>query len=235
MRLRLIDEQIIRAVAAANRRTVVSIVAAGAVVCEAWRHDVPAIVMMWYAGMEGGHALADILTGAHNPAGRLPYSVPTSEAHLPDFDKDSHAVTYDRWHGQRLLDRLDVPAAYPHGFGLSYTTFVITDVTADQAPDSTVAVHARVRNAGDRAGRHVVQVYGRRTDGHRAGETLLAGFRSVPVPAGQTVDVTVPISLESLGVWNPETKRLDAPQISAVVLEAGAHAHDLDAITVTLA
>jgi beta-glucosidase len=232
LRLRPIDEQIIRAVAAANPRTVVSIVAAGAVVCEAWRHDVPAIVMMWYAGMEGGHALADVLTGAHNPSGRLPYSVPTSEAHLPHFDKDAHAITYDRWHGQHLLDRLEVAAAYPHGFGLSYTTFVIRDVSAEQAADGTVAVHTRVSNTGGRDGRHVVQVYGRRTDGPRAGETLLTGFRAVQVPAGRTVDVTVPVSLEALGAWNAETKRLDAPDLSAVDLEVGAHAHDPDARTV---
>jgi beta-glucosidase len=66
--LRPIDEKIIRAVAAANPRTVVCLVAAGAVLTEAWRHEVPAIVMMWYAGMEGGRALAEALfTGALSP------------------------------------------------------------------------------------------------------------------------------------------------------------------------
>ncbi len=232
LRLRPIDEQIVRAVAAANPRTVVAVVAAGAVMGEAWRHDVPAIVMMWYAGMAGGHALADVLTGAHNPSGRLPYSVPTSEAHLPPFDKDAHAVTYDRWHGQRLLDRLEVTAAYPHGFGLSYTTFVIGDVTTQQAADGTLAVHASLSNTGGRDGHHVVQVYGRRTDGPRAGETLLTGFCSVQIPAGATVEVTVPVTLEALGAWNPTTKRLDPPAPSAVVLEVGAHAHDPNARTV---
>ena len=79
LRLRPIDEEIIHAVVAANPRTVVAVVAAGAVITEAWRHDVPAILVMWYAGMEGGHALADVLTGRHNPSGRLPFSMPTSE------------------------------------------------------------------------------------------------------------------------------------------------------------
>lgn len=229
LRLRPVDVEIIRAVAAANPRTVVSIVAAGAVVCEEWRHDVPALVMMWYAGMEGGHALADVLTGVQNPAGRLPYSIPTSEEHLPAFDKDAHAVTYDRWHGQRLLDRLGVPAAFPHGFGRSYTTFSIVGASVDRSADGALAVRAQVRNAGDRDGRHVVQVYGRRTDGRRAGETLLVGFRSVPVAAGETVEVTVPVHLGALGAWVPEARALDTPAADAVVLEVGAHAHDPEA------
>ncbi len=235
LRLRPVDVEIIRAVAAANPRTVVSVVAAGAVVCEEWRHDVPALVMMWYAGMEGGHALADVLTGAQNPSGRLPYSIPTSEEHLPSFDKNARTVTYDRWHGQRLLDRLGVPAAFPHGFGLSYTTFSIVGASVERTEDGGLAVRAQVHNAGDRDGRHVVQVYGRRTDGRRAGESLLVGFRSVPVAARETVDVTVPVHLSALGAWVPEAAALDAPEATAVVLEVGAHAHDAEAHHLTAA
>ena len=91
--------------------------AAGAVMSEAWRRLVPAVMVMWYAGMEGGHAFADVLSGRHNPSGRLPFSVPTSEDHLPSFDRDATSITYDRFHGQRLLDRLGVEAAYPKASG----------------------------------------------------------------------------------------------------------------------
>ena len=104
----------------------------------------PALVMMWYAGMEGGHALAHVLTGEHNPTGRLPFAFPTSEAHLPSFDRDATVVTYDRFHGQRLLDRIGVAAAFPHGFGLSYTTFAI--------PVATCRRGGGGRGAVDRAG-----------------------------------------------------------------------------------
>jgi beta-glucosidase len=225
LRLRPADVELIHAVAQANPRTVVSVVAAGAVVCEEWRHDVPAVLMMWYAGMEGGHALADVLTGAHNPSGRLPYSIPTSEDHLPSFDKDARAITYDRWHGQRLLDRLEVPAAFPHGFGLSYTTFRLDGVQVEEAAGAP-AVRASVTNTGGRDGRHVVQVYGRRTDGARDGETVVVGFAVVEVAAGATAEVVVPVSLEALGAWNPRTSSLDSPAAADVVLEVGAHAHD---------
>ena len=70
----------------ANPSTVVAIVASGAVIMESWRHHVPAVLMMWYAGMEGGHALADVLVGDHNPTGRLPFAIPKCESHLPAFD-----------------------------------------------------------------------------------------------------------------------------------------------------
>lgn len=230
LRLRPVDEEIIRAVATANARTVVSVVAAGAVVSEGWRHDVPAIVMMWYAGMEGGHALADVLSGAHNPSGRLPYSIPTSEEHLPWFDRDARAITYDRWHGQKLLDKLGVQAAFPHGFGLSYTSFSIHDVSVGSSDAGPLAVTARVTNTGQRDGHHVVQVYGRRTDGQRAGESNLVGFANVSIPAGTTVDVEIPVALEALGAWNPRSKTLDLPAIGSIALEVCAHAGDPETI-----
>jgi beta-glucosidase len=229
------DEELIRAVAQACPRTVVCVVAGGAVLMEAWRHDVPAILMMWYAGMEGGPALADVLTGAHNPSGRLPFSVPTAAEHLPDFDRDATSVTYDRFHGQRLLDRLGVAAAYPHGFGLSYTTFAVEDAATGALAAGQVLVTARVRNTGARDGWHVVQVYGRRTEGERAGETALVGFAAVAVPAGDCVEVEVACSLDPLAIWNPQTRQLDRPARTTVALEVGAHAHDPAAITLRVA
>jgi beta-glucosidase len=232
--LRPIDEAIIAAVAAANAKTVVCVVAAGAVIMEAWRTQVPAIVMMWYAGMEGGHALADVLTGRQNPSGRLPFSIPTSPDHLPAFDRTAAVATYDRFHGQRLLDTLCVQAAYPHGFGLSYTTWSIDDVeVAEQAADA-VRLAAHVTNHGTRDGHHVVQVYGRRRTGRYAGELMLAGFAGVDVAAGASAVVDVHVSLVALGEWNAATRTRDLPPAGSVTLEVGSFAHDPDARPVTV-
>jgi beta-glucosidase len=114
------EEELIHAVAAANRRTIVVLVCGSAVIMERWRHAVPGILILWYAGMEGGHALADILLGKKNPSGRLPVTIPTSAHHLPEFDPDATVAEYGELHGQALLDHLGVPAAYPFGSGLSY-------------------------------------------------------------------------------------------------------------------
>jgi len=232
--LRAQDEEIIRAVAAVNPRTVVCIVAAGAVIMEAWRREVPAIVMMWYAGMEGGHALADVLTGAQNPSGRLPFSIPASGDHLPPFDRTATKVAYDRFHGQRLLDKRGVNAAFPHGFGLSYTTFTIGGVAAGTPGPEGVRVTATVANTGTRDGRHVVQVYGRCRQGGYPGELMLAGFASVAVPAGTSVQAEVPVSFTPLARWDASKKVRVRPAPSDVVLEVGAYAHDPAAVVVSL-
>jgi beta-glucosidase len=232
--LRRGDEDLIRAVAAVNASTVVVLVAAGAVLTERWRAEVPAVLMLWYAGMEGGHALGDVLTGAHNPSGRLPFSIPTSEEHLPAFDRHATAVTYDRFHGQRLLDRLGVPAAFPYGFGLSYTTFAIRRAGAAAREESALTLSVEVANTGDRDGGHVVQVYGRAERGPYAGELLLVGFAPVFVAAGSSVTVTVPVSLWPLAAWDAAARRRVLPDPVAVELEVGSYAHDPAAVVVRL-
>ncbi len=230
--LRPVDEEIIRAVVAANPRTVVAMVASGAVLTESWRSQVPAVVMMWYAGMEGGHALADVLTGVQNPAGRLPISIPTSDEHLPFFDRNATAITYDRFHGQRLLDKLGVAPAFPHGFGLSYTTFSIGEVTTGAVDDGGLRLTATVGNTGDRDGHHVVQVYGRRTTGAYAGELMLVGFAGVDVAAGSSVAVQVEVSFTPLAEWDPQARTRVLPAAADVVLEVGSYAHDPAAVVV---
>jgi beta-glucosidase len=232
--LRPVDEEIITAVAAANPRTVVAIVAAGAVLTEAWRPLVPATVLMWYAGMEGGHALADVLMGRHNPSGRLPFSIPTSAEHLPFFDRDATSITYDRMYGQRLLDHLGVDAAYPHGFGLSYTSFSVEHAAVTGMGEGGPRLAVTVRNTGARDGRHVVQVYGRRRTGSYAGENLVCGFAVADVPAGESVDVVVDISLLALAAWDPDGRRRVVPAPADVTLAVGSHAHDPAAIEISL-
>jgi beta-glucosidase len=76
--------------------------------------------MLWYPGMEGGHALADIVLGRANPGGRLPFAIPTDAAHLAPFEPSQLTVEYGPLHGQRLLDHLGVEAAFPFGHGLHY-------------------------------------------------------------------------------------------------------------------
>ncbi len=151
LRLRPDDVALIRAVAAANPRTVVAIVAGSAVLIDEWHEAVPAVVQSWYAGMEGGRALADVLGGRAEPSGRLPFSVPVDEGHLPPFDPEATAVTYDAWHGYWRLARDGHPAAYPFGFGLSYTDLAVTDASVEVVGDR-LEVTARVANRGERPG-----------------------------------------------------------------------------------
>jgi len=226
LRLHPDDEALIAAVASAHARTVVVVIAGSAVVMEAWRHEVPAIVQLWYAGMEGGHALADVLLGRVDASGRLPCTIPVDADHLPAFDRDADAVVYDGWHGYWLLARDRHEAAYPFGFGLSYTTWRLGPTTLDQDGDDLV-VQATVHNTGDRDGTDVVQVYaGRPADTTRPVRRLVA-FARVAIPAGQdaVVELRIPwstLAVREAGAWTV------AP--GTYVLTVGRHSADRDAV-----
>lgn len=99
LRLPSQDVETIRAVAQVSSNVIVCITTAGAVICDEWRHldNIRGIVVNWYAGTQGGNALADVLTGKVDASGRLPYAVPKDEADLPFFDKDARNIEYDQW------------------------------------------------------------------------------------------------------------------------------------------
>jgi beta-glucosidase len=230
LRLRQFDEQLIQAVAAANPRTVVVIVTAGAVITEAWRHEVPAVLVAWYSGVEGGRALVDVLTGSVDASGRLPYSIPTDESHLPYFERDASSIVYDRWFGQRLLDRDARQAAFPLGFGLSYTTFEITELTATSPHAESVEVSVRVTNTGTRPGRHVVQVYGT-THAPDFPHRVLLGFSPVHLDPGESAQLSISSSLRPLQRW---VDGAFEPVADEAVLEAGAFSGDPAALTTSI-
>jgi beta-glucosidase len=210
------------------------VVAGSAVLTDEWRQEVPAVLVAWYAGMAGGTALADVLLGRAEPGGRLPFAIPRDEADLPPFDRDATAVRYDAWHGRRRLDRDGVPAAYPLGFGLGYTTVEVAgaevEVTADR-----VVVEATLRNTGDRDGGHVVQLYAvRDTGGGQAGaagpgvDRRLLGFARAEVPAGGERQVRIEAPLRRLA-------RREAPgrwvvEAGSWRLETASHAGAPDAV-----
>lgn len=230
LRVRPVDAEIIRAVAAANPRTVVVIVTAGAVITEEWRHSVPAILVGWYNGSEGGHALADVLLGEHDATGRLPYSIPTDESHLPYFDIDATTITYDRWHGQRLLDRDGRDAAFPLGFGLSYTTFGISEVSVENVEGEQFDAHVTVSNTGERPGRHVVQIYGV-LEAEDFPRRVLLGFAPVELAPGETKRVAVRASLRPTNRWSDGGF---VPATDRAVIEASAYSGDPAAARTTL-
>lgn len=224
------DEALILAVAAANPRTIVVVMGGSAILLERWRQRVPAILFAWYPGMEGGHALADVLLGRAEPGGRLPFAIPTDAAHLAEFDPDTTATTYDLWHGQWKLDRDGREPAFPFGHGLGYADLAIVDA-ALAGDAASPAVRCRLRNSSARDGDEVIQVYGARPgSAHERPPWRLVGFARISVPAGGEAEVLVPIDRAALDVrrdgrWlrEPGPLRLrvarDARDAAARVLE----------------
>lgn len=194
------DEELIRTVAAANPRTIVVLMVGSAVITDAWRHEVDGLLVLWYAGMEGGHALADVLLGRVNPGGRLPCTFPRRAEDLPAFDRDATSIVYDLWHGYRKLARDKTTAAFPFGFGLSYTTWKHDrlQIERDRLEISdTLRATVEITNTGAVAGDDVVQLYIAAPNSRvERAERELKAFKRVTVPAGETrrVDFAIPVA-----------------------------------------
>ncbi len=164
LRLRPEQEALILEVAAIQARTVVVLEGGGAILVRPWIDEVPALLLPWYPGMEGGEAIAQLLLGDANPSGKLPLTIPRAAEQLPPFDHESLEVTYDAEHGYRRLDHEGTTPEFPFGHGLSYTAFTLEGLTIEPAEgradaDGTLTVTVDLHNRGERAGAEVVQLY----------------------------------------------------------------------------
>lgn len=200
------DERLVLAVAEANPNTVVVLVTGSAVICEAWRDKVPALVVAWYAGMEGGHALAELLLGRANFSGKLPCTFPRSQAQLPFFDSNAREIEYGYYHGYRLLDKNAQQAAFPFGFGLSYTTFKYGGLRVERAqlgPADTLRASVQVTNSGAVAGQEVVQLY-IGAPGQVVERPLkeLKGFAKVSLQPAETRQVAFDVAVQDLAYYD---------------------------------
>jgi beta-glucosidase len=150
------QEELIEAVAATGRPVVVVLIGGSAIKMSRWIDDVDAVLMAWYPGIEGGHALTDVLFGDASPAGRLPITFPMAEGQLP--------LVYNHKPTGRGDDYLDLTGRplFPFGFGLGYTDFTYDALTVSPdtiAAGDSVVIRFRVKNTGTRAGDAVPQLY----------------------------------------------------------------------------
>ncbi|MEU3604729.1 glycoside hydrolase family 3 C-terminal domain-containing protein [Streptomyces sp. NPDC035033] len=197
------QDDLVRAVAAANPNTVV-VVNAGSPVELPWRDDVAAILLTWFPGQEGGAALADVLTGAEEPGGRLPTTWPAALADAPVTEvtptDGELAYTEGLFIGYRAWDRAGAVPAYPFGHGLGYTTWSYERLEA--TPE---AVTVRLTNTGDRPGRETVQLYlAPVADTVERPARWLAAFAGVEAAPGETVETTIPLPRRAFEIWDEE-------------------------------
>ncbi|MEU7421462.1 beta-glucosidase [Streptomyces antibioticus] len=223
------QDDLVRAVAAANPRTVV-VVNSGAPVELPWREEVAAVLLTWFPGQEGGAALADVLTGAEEPGGRLPTTWGSlADAPVTRVAPDDGRLPYDEGVliGHRAWERAGRTPSYPFGHGLGYTDWAYesAEVTGTAAEGTTVQV--RVRNTGTRPGREVVQVYLAPTEPHAGPDAdqpdhpdhpdhpdqphrparWLAGFAAVEAGPGETAEITLDLPRRAFEIWDETAHR----------------------------
>ncbi len=203
------QDSLIAAVVKANPRTVVVLVGGGPVDMTSWINETPAVLESWYAGSEGGDALAGILFGRVSPSGKLPMTFPKTLAESPvralgQFPGDSTTVEYDDdiFVGYRYFDTWKVKPQFAFGHGLSYTTFQYSNLTVT-THGQTAVVSLAITNTGHRAGAEVVQVYVKQNHCTlRRPEKELKGFEKVFLQPGETRNVTLTLQKDAFQYYN---------------------------------
>lgn len=183
-------------------KPVVFVMMTGSAIAIPWEDaHIPAILNTWYGGQSAGTALADVLFGDYNPAGRLPVTFYKGDADLPDFRSyDMSNRTYRYFKGEPL---------YPFGYGLSYSTFKYSSLKLPRfvAPGKNISVSVTVTNTGKLAGEEVVQLYLSHPEvSGKAPIRALKGFQRVGLKAGESKTLTFMLTPEELSLVSPEGK-----------------------------
>jgi len=201
--------EMIRRVAATGTPTVVVIYGGSAVAMSEWIDAADAVLMAWYPGEEGGRAVADVLWGEADPAGRLPVTFPLAAGQLPLVYNHKPTGRFDGY-----LDLSGDPL-FPFGFGLSFTEFGYGDLTVapeEMPAGGTARVSCQVTNVGKRAGAEVVQLYVHDKLASVARPVLeLKGFRKVFLEPGASVTVTFDLGSEELSMLDAKMKKVVEP------------------------
>jgi beta-glucosidase len=204
------QDALVEQVAAANPRTIV-VLNTGSPISMPWLDKVAAVVQAWYPGQECGNAIADVLFGDTNPAGKLPQTFPVRLEDTPtylDFPGENGKIYYSEglFVGYRYYDKRNIAPLFPFGFGLSYTTFSYSSLslnTQQIGPDETVQASVDITNTGQRAGKEIVQVYVRDVQTRlQRPEKELKAFSKVHLEPGERKTVTLSLARDALAYYD---------------------------------
>ena len=211
------DIKLINAVVKVNKKCVVVLVGGSAILMEEWKEKVPAILMAWYSGMEGGHALANILFGKVNPSGKLPFTIPKDQAHLPYFDIYVDEIEYGYYHGYTLMEKENIEPAFPFGFGLSYTEYSYKNIRLEST-EERITVSVDISNIGAVAGEEIVQLYiGFENSRVDRPKKLLRGFKKVALKSKETKTVSIDVRKNDFTWYNPDNKAWEVESIKYTI------------------
>jgi len=204
LRLHENESKLLQELGPLNENSIAVLIGGSAIIVEEWKDKINAIIHAFYPGMEGGTAIAKTIFGDNNPGGKLPFTVASDESHYPEFDRLATEVTYDRYHGYIKLEHDGNQAAYPFGFGLSYTTFTQDSATITVEDDKIIA-EMNVSNTGEQTGDQVIQLYiGFDNSAVEREHKLLKGFERVTLQPGETRRVEISCPIEKIKWYNPQ-------------------------------
>lgn len=232
-------------IAATNDQVVVVLVGGSTVEMASWDHRVAAVLNCWLSGQASGGAVADLLTGSANPSGKLAETIPIrleDNSSYLNFPGDPGVVRYGEgiFVGYRGYDKGAVDVSYPFGYGLSYTSFAISEVEvivdgSVDGGDLAVTVNAVVTNTGDLAGAEVVQVYVGDLESSAARPVReLKGFARVGLEPGASTLVSIALDERAFAFWSQRHGRW-AVEAGAFEIAVGSSSRDIaDQVVITL-
>ncbi|CAN5448817.1 glycoside hydrolase family 3 C-terminal domain-containing protein [soil metagenome] len=217
------QEELIKAVAATGKPVVVLLVGGSAITMSNWLDKVNSVVDVWYPGEEGGTAVADILFGDYNPAGRLPITFPIDESQLPLVY--NHKPT---GRGDDYYNLTGLPL-FPFGYGLSYTTFDYSNMqlpTNNINQEDSAFVSFILKNTGTEAGDEVIQLYIHDLLASVSRPVMeLKGFQRIHLNAGESKEISFTITPEMLSMLDKDLKTVIEPGDFRIMI--GASSRDL--------
>ncbi len=224
------QDELINQIAAANKKTIVVITSGGAVDMNAWLDHVPALFEAWYAGQNGGTALAQLLFGDYTPSGKLPITFERRwednaayDFYYPQAGEKKTPYTEGIFTGYRHFDKAAVKPQFPFGYGLSYTTFAYKNLSvtpAKAARDQSATVTFDVTNTGQRTGAEVAEVYvGEEHAAVPRPVKELKGFSKVFLRPGETKHVSVTLDRRAFAYFDEKKHdwTVDAAQVNILV------------------
>ncbi len=207
------DVALIKALSETGKKLVVNIMGGSAYVIKEWSDLADSILFSFYSGLEGGNALADIISGDVNPGGKLPFTIAYNDSDYPSFlhiGDEEREIDYGYYHGYTLFDKKGIKPQYPFGYGLSYTSFSLDNLSLSQN-ENGIEVSVNVKNTGAVDGDEVVQVYvsSENKDEDRPVK-LLKGFKRVSVKAGEEKQVQISVDLEDIMFYDTQSGEMKA-------------------------
>jgi beta-glucosidase len=203
------QENLINEITKVNKNCAVVIIAGSAVTMDNWLNNAPSVLFAWYPGEQGGNALADVVLGKENPAGRLPITFAKSSSQYPDdFYSLTHEINYKEgiYVGYRYFDKYKKEVLFPFGYGLSYTTFKYSNLDISvrkEGVKNIVKVKLAIKNTGDVDGDEVVQLY---VHDNKASvdrpEKELKAFKRISIKKGDKKTVVFELKDDAFAFWS---------------------------------
>ena len=201
--------EILQEVGPVNSNSIAVLIGGNMIMMNEWEKSVNSIIMAYYPGMEGGTALAEIIYGDINPSGKLPYVIPMKESDLPQVNWETDYQYYDYYHGYTKLEKEGITPRLPYGFGLSYTTFDVSDLQV-KIEDENIITRCRIKNTGDRFGAEVIQMYiGFKNSKIDRPVKVLRGFKRVNLESSEERSIEIICPISDLGWYNEDTDQME--------------------------